>query len=755
MVKTKKEKTDFTPQSFCLTELVDTLAVKELLLSDISLLPVGGRCVEYLVKQLSSNRDIQYSTNEESPNGRRYANCASLQYLERTVRSYICKENSIDLDIRACFPTILLNISNEHSFPNTNLSNYLQIYDSKNYRLKENVRNSIHPIEPYDLGSDLKFNKHKWNDEFANEIHNIVTLIEIKYQKKIRLVLEEYEWTVIEKLMKYCKHHSIAIHGYCYDGLVVDKKCEYHLENINKKIDDLTIIIKEWECYKHSKQINYIEKFDWCDNSNFANNIITINNALYKDEDSAHRQILPLLLPCLRMTDSGITSIQKTESKNLKEKLTITREILYKIEKTQKMSMKFYIGREALPCQQKLSDWVNNYIGLLYIKNITPKPSTSPMEFSLFRGFGFTELEKNVTDDQIKEKIKDILDLIKNILCSGNEKLYEHFMIWLAHLIQFPFEVTEICYIFCGHGGIGKSTFKRLLGQVIGGWNFLPISGVDSIVAKFNKDLEGKCCVFMEEMKSGSKADFISSLNLIKNIIDAKEFLIEPKGIDKYKTINCLNFLGFSNNQFTLPTRDGMSRRVVSNWCDPSQRENETYFKKINKLLDDQYIVDCFGTYLKRLPNVSTNWLRFNRPITELKEMSDFKDMHPTEKILSVLYYMRGNSFVSLNDIVEHARKFNIQIDEKNLGYSIKTYLDKRNESNRKYHLRPTKSFDYTISRAKQCKEFMIDWNEMNPNQCRLDDLDELENDPELRIIQINKQIEDLQSELVELNTII
>jgi len=64
MVKTKKEKTDFTPQSFCLTELVDTLAVKELLLSDISLLPVGGRCVEYLVKQLSSNRDIQYSTNE-------------------------------------------------------------------------------------------------------------------------------------------------------------------------------------------------------------------------------------------------------------------------------------------------------------------------------------------------------------------------------------------------------------------------------------------------------------------------------------------------------------------------------------------------------------------------------------------------------------------------------------------------------------------------------------------------------------------
>ncbi len=64
--------------------------------------------------------------------------------------------------------------------------------------------------------------------------------------------------------------------------------------------------------------------------------------------------------------------------------------------------------------------------------------------------------------------------------------------------------------------------------------------------------------------------------------------------------------------------------------------------------------------------------------------------------------------------------------------------------------MRPTKSFDWTTSREKQCAEFISDWNEINDN-CQLDQFDEIENEPKLRVAQISEQIKTLQYELAEI----
>jgi len=79
----KNKKESFEPSTFWLTEVVDLQLVKNLLLGDLNKLPDGGNVVEYLVKQLSVKRDVVYSTNKESPEGRRYASSSSLQYRSR------------------------------------------------------------------------------------------------------------------------------------------------------------------------------------------------------------------------------------------------------------------------------------------------------------------------------------------------------------------------------------------------------------------------------------------------------------------------------------------------------------------------------------------------------------------------------------------------------------------------------------------------------------------------------------------------
>jgi hypothetical protein len=391
-------------------------------------------------------------------------------------------------------------------------------------------------------------------------------------------------------------------------------------------------------------------------------------------------------------------------------------------------------------------------MNLIFTPVVTPHPIADDTQgkFTLFRGFGFRELDKATTDDEmILEVIQPFLEHIKNILCTRNEALYDHFLDWIAHLVQKPMEKTDIFYLFQGQGGAGKSTLKRVFLKLFGSWNTKCTDGLSDVLHHFNSSLEGKCLIFTEELKTDGKADFISAMNKLKNIIDSQDIQITRKGIDSIDVENCLNFLGFSNFIYALPPIEGLDRRVVMNYTSSEKIGDQEYFKKLNDLIDDEHFINCLGTFLMRRDGVTTNKLRYNIPSTELNDHNRFVALTPLEKVLSILYVIgltpnhpehdstlsewdqgARTIEVTLNDIRQVGEMYNINNlpDPSKTGFAVKTLLGARNQRNKKYNLRVCDTFRMTAIRFSQVLSFLKDSSDMNQHHCLLDNKDNNDN---------------------------
>ena len=150
--------------------------------------------------------------------------------------------------------------------------------------------------------------------------------------------------------------------------------------------------------------------------------------------------------------------------------------------------------------------------------------------FNLFLGF----LAKPVPEIN-KEIMDPILWHVKNVICSGDEKLDEYIWNWWAHLVQKPeMKPQTILVLKSTLQQCGKNIITDFIGdKVLGSHLHFATSDLEKILGRFNSAIQARKLIVMNEtgMSSGEWHRFNGHL---KSLITERMVAIERKDL-KFK----------------------------------------------------------------------------------------------------------------------------------------------------------------------------------------------------------------------------
>ena len=192
-------------------------------------------------------------------------------------------------------------------------------------------------------------------------------------------------------------------------------------------------------------------------------------------------------------------------------------------------------------------------------------PSTS---YNLFKGLSV---------EPVAGKCDLYLRHVKEIICAGDQALYDYVMGWMAHAIQKPTELPGVALVLRGSQGTGKGTFAQHFGKIFGD-HFQHLVHMDHLLGKFNAHLSSALVVFADEIVWGGNKREAGQL---KGIISESRRMMEAKFKDPILVDNYARFIFATNDEWAVPTGPKERRYCVLN-VDESKAENHIYFDAIN-----------------------------------------------------------------------------------------------------------------------------------------------------------------------------
>ncbi|WP_319404796.1 DUF5906 domain-containing protein [uncultured Desulfosarcina sp.] len=196
------------------------------------------------------------------------------------------------------------------------------------------------------------------------------------------------------------------------------------------------------------------------------------------------------------------------------------------------------------------------------------------------------------------------LEFIKDVICSGNEEIYEWLIDWVAWLYQHKGRRRPgTAFVMRGVQGCGKGTLVKFLGELFG-IHFIHIVHQNQITGRFNGHLKYGILVFIDEAVYGGdkKAE-----GILKGFVTEDTILVENKFVDPFEIRNHCNFIFASNNIWIIPAGFEERRFTVSLVSD--KRVGDTkYWKKLYHEMENGGVADLAKFLLAR--KVTSN-LRF------------------------------------------------------------------------------------------------------------------------------------------------
>lgn len=287
------------------------------------------------------------------------------------------------------------------------------------------------------------------------------------------------------------------------------------------------------------------------------------------------------------MTYDTITTDNRTKDK--KEK-----------KKTEKISFSQWI-KQYMPCYQRI------------ICDPSYKPDVK--NFNIWTSYKATYNKALLENQEIKQNVDKLLLILRDIWAAENEQYYKYLLSWFAHIVKFPAKKTNISLFIHSKQGSGKSFFIDFFRDFIVGSDHGLVTNFDSLLKNFNKQLEQKTFICVEEMQNNASS-FVNSFNFMKQLITANKIIIEPKFKDAYVAEDFANYCFTSNFlSFYLEPSD---RRNACFRASDKYAQNKIFWEDVRKTCLNQDVGDAFYTYLMDIPNDEMVNLR-DIPNTELR----------------------------------------------------------------------------------------------------------------------------------------
>jgi len=189
----------------------------------------------------------------------------------------------------------------------------------------------------------------------------------------------------------------------------------------------------------------------------------------------------------------------------------------------------------------------------------------SPESYNLWRGFG---VQPAPGDCSL------YLEMIEDVICSGDKALARYVFAWMANAVQKPAERPGVVLVFKGIQGTGKGVTAREFGALFGA-HFLHLQHA---VGRFNSHLANTLLLFADEcFWAGDK----QHEGVLKALITEPTLPIEVKGKDIISVPNYVRILMASNKDWVVPAALDDRRFCV---IDVSEKraKDEKYFAAIH-----------------------------------------------------------------------------------------------------------------------------------------------------------------------------
>lgn len=241
---------------------------------------------------------------------------------------------------------------------------------------------------------------------------------------------------------------------------------------------------------------------------------------------------------------------------------------------------------------------------------------------NIFTGFPLEKVKQTI---EINFEESALFRHMRDEFCNGNIDELNHWLDFLADILQDPLHIKGTGHLFYSAQGMGKSAMAHWLSSLVGGEHFISFEKTDVYFSKdFNTDQANKLIKVFEEV-SDKGAAFANHDRLKGDMTKTKE-RIEPKGIDPYQ-INHVARMVFNTNNDSALRVENSDRRLTLHRANNRYANNLDYFAPIwDEVRDVQFckasfeylaerkydvknVLKCFETtYKAEQKQINLNW---------------------------------------------------------------------------------------------------------------------------------------------------
>lgn len=202
---------------------------------------------------------------------------------------------------------------------------------------------------------------------------------------------------------------------------------------------------------------------------------------------------------------------------------------------------------------EKLGDWWLKHPGRRQYDWVIfdPKPGKQdPAYYNLWRGWA---VEPKKGDWSLLKQ------LLRDVLCRGDQASYDYVMRWCAFMVQQPNTPAEVALVLKGRKGTGKGTFCRALKE-LAGQHGRQVAQPEHFTGRFNEHLMDTILLFVDEgLWAGDK----KVEGVLKNLITEPVLSFEGKNKPIIEGPNHLHIVIASNEDWVIPASPDERRFAV------------------------------------------------------------------------------------------------------------------------------------------------------------------------------------------------
>ncbi|MGH6936332.1 MAG: DUF5906 domain-containing protein, partial [Methylocella sp.] len=220
-------------------------------------------------------------------------------------------------------------------------------------------------------------------------------------------------------------------------------------------------------------------------------------------------------------------------------------------------------------------------------------------------------------------------ELLRDVICDGDEDLYRYVRKWMAQLVQQPGVNSKIALVLRGKQGTGKNTAIELFGRLFGK-AFGVYESTDRLLGRFTAHLRDKLLILADEAVWGG---FKKEEGVLKAFITAEDRVIEHKGIDLYTVKNLSRLVIASNESWAVPMGIDDRRFVICDLSD-KHKSNLAFFSTLYRQMNEE---GGLAALMYDLMNEDlSDWVPQQRPVNNDLRSTDLKteSMNPLQKFV-------------------------------------------------------------------------------------------------------------------------